>query len=169
MPRVTLDLQNPAPGATPPSESGRSAVILAGGGSRRMGKEKALLEAGGESLIERSLARLAASFGELVVSVGPDGGSRGLREAVERFEARSERRVGLGVILGIREHNDRVGRVSTRDAANRASEDHPNERVPRVVGFEIVHAREVVGPGMGEVRRTHRHCPRPDRYRQFPP
>ena len=80
-----------------------------------MGKEKALLEAGGESLIERSLARLAASFAELVVSVGPDGGSRGLREAVERFEARSERRVGL-----VKDRLHDVGPLAGIDACLRA-------------------------------------------------
>ena len=42
-----------------------AAVILAGGSSRRMGTEKALLDAGGATLLERLVSRLAPSFERL--------------------------------------------------------------------------------------------------------
>ncbi len=46
----------------------RSAVILAGGKSRRMGRNKALLDFGGETLIERLYGILKSAFEEVLIS-----------------------------------------------------------------------------------------------------
>lgn len=48
-------------------------VLLAGGGSRRMGRNKALLPVGGETLIELILKQLEDYFAETLVSVGRPG------------------------------------------------------------------------------------------------
>ena len=61
-----------------------TAVVLAGGKSARMGREKALLDAAGASLIERTLEALAPDFDALAVSVAHEGLSPGLAEAIER-------------------------------------------------------------------------------------
>lgn len=69
--------------------------ILAGGGSTRMGRDKALLRYGGETLLERLAREL--SGGELLISAAHPG-------AYERFGYRvvyDERR-GVGPIEGIR-------------------------------------------------------------------
>jgi molybdopterin-guanine dinucleotide biosynthesis protein A len=50
-----------------------SAIILAGGESRRMGRQKALLPFGAETIIERLMAELSAAFGELIVVAAPRG------------------------------------------------------------------------------------------------
>ena len=50
----------------------REAVILAGGRSRRMGSEKALLPLGGGTVIERLALRLAGSFDRIIISVGSE-------------------------------------------------------------------------------------------------
>ena len=56
---------------SPPQQlSAVSAIILAGGQSRRMGRDKAWLEIGGQAIIERVLARLRPLFEEVIV-VGP--------------------------------------------------------------------------------------------------
>jgi molybdopterin-guanine dinucleotide biosynthesis protein A len=60
-----------------------------------MGREKALLEAGGRTLLERALRALAERFESLHVSVGPGGPSAGLRDAVERFEGAGGPPVGI--------------------------------------------------------------------------
>jgi len=46
-----------------------TAVILAGGESRRMGRDKAQVEFRGETLLDRAIANLSPLFGELIVSV----------------------------------------------------------------------------------------------------
>lgn len=48
-------------------------VVLAGGSSRRMGRDKALLEAGGESLPARAARRLAGVCAEVAVADGGRG------------------------------------------------------------------------------------------------
>lgn len=50
-----------------------SAIILAGGQSRRMGHQKALLPFGAETIIERLMAKLSPAFGELIVVAAPRG------------------------------------------------------------------------------------------------
>ncbi len=45
-------------------------AVLAGGGSRRMGQDKALLAFAGRRLLERALAVLASTFGEVVLVTG---------------------------------------------------------------------------------------------------
>lgn len=60
------------------------AVILAGGRSRRMGRDKALVEMDGETLLERQLRSLPDRFRRVLVSVpalGPCGPVRRIVEA----------------------------------------------------------------------------------------
>ena len=49
---------------------GTSIVILAGGQSRRMGRDKLRLTLSGEALLERALRRFSAEFGSVRVSTG---------------------------------------------------------------------------------------------------
>ncbi len=50
-----------------------SAVVLAGGESRRMGRDKALLDVGGRPLIARLVDRLDELFDEIVIGAGRSG------------------------------------------------------------------------------------------------
>jgi molybdopterin-guanine dinucleotide biosynthesis protein A len=47
-------------------------VVLAGGASRRMGRDKAALVIGGEPLVRRSVARLRLALAEVIVVGSPD-------------------------------------------------------------------------------------------------
>jgi len=61
----------------------REAVILAGGRSRRMGSEKALLELGGGTVIERLVHLLGASFDRMIIATGAEPPSAGLEAALQ--------------------------------------------------------------------------------------
>ncbi len=50
-----------------------SAAILAGGQSRRMGRDKGLLDIGGQPLIQRVASQLAPHFDELLISAASPG------------------------------------------------------------------------------------------------
>lgn len=92
-----------------------AAVVLAGGGSCRMGTDKAVLRIEGQRLVDRVVARLGEVAGEIVVVAGPD----------RRLEPEGAREIpdeGLGPLGGIL-----VGleAVTTRDVAVVAV-DHPD-------------------------------------------
>ena len=72
-----------------------TAVVLAGGKSARMGREKALLDAGGATLIERTLAALTPGFDALAVSVAHEGPSPELAEAIETSSRALGRRIDV--------------------------------------------------------------------------
>ncbi|HVF59446.1 MAG TPA: molybdenum cofactor guanylyltransferase [Thermoanaerobaculia bacterium] len=74
--------------ARPPAAAGAVGVVLAGGASRRLGEDKALLAAGGESLAARAVRKLRERYDEVTVADGgrglvpgvpslPDGPGRG--------------------------------------------------------------------------------------------
>jgi molybdenum cofactor guanylyltransferase len=75
--------------------SGCSLVILAGGRSRRMGRDKAVLPAGDGTLLEHLAHRLSPAVDEVIVA----GGSANLDLAgVQRID---DRHPGLGPLAGI--------------------------------------------------------------------
>lgn len=67
-----------------PARRFAAAVLLAGGKSQRMGSEKACLELDGETFLERQLRQLAGWFDWLAVSVGHQGPSPALAQALAR-------------------------------------------------------------------------------------
>jgi molybdenum cofactor guanylyltransferase len=71
----------------------RHAVILAGGRSTRMGRDKALLDAGGVTLIEHLLLTLCPRFERILVSMGAEGPPPGLKFTLERAAADTGRAV----------------------------------------------------------------------------
>ncbi len=65
-----------------------TAILLAGGRSRRMGRDKRRLDVGGTSLVEDAFRRLSALFAEVLVSVGTSEilvpGARHVQDAHDR-------------------------------------------------------------------------------------
>lgn len=75
-----------------------SAVILAGGESHRLGKDKALLEIDGQSLLSRTVQKLAALSDDIIVVSGNPGDYEHLALDV-RFVA--DERPGMGALMGV--------------------------------------------------------------------
>lgn len=65
-------------------------IILAGGRSRRMGRDKALLDIGGKPLLAVLLGRMAGICGEIVISAGDAERGAEYRQALTGFVADSE-------------------------------------------------------------------------------
>jgi molybdopterin-guanine dinucleotide biosynthesis protein A len=82
----------------PTTELPVSAVILAGGKSRRFGRDKSLLELAGQSLIERAVGRLAPVSDEILVVANEPDRYEALHLPV-RFVA--DRVRGMGSLMGI--------------------------------------------------------------------
>ncbi|MFZ0660476.1 MAG: NTP transferase domain-containing protein, partial [Candidatus Binataceae bacterium] len=53
-------------------ETSRSAIVLAGGRSSRMGRQKAALRFGESTLLERTIAELGKFFDDIVIVAAPD-------------------------------------------------------------------------------------------------
>ncbi|MDD8027434.1 MAG: molybdenum cofactor guanylyltransferase [Acidobacteriota bacterium] len=81
-----------------------SAVILAGGDSRRMGRDKALLDLDGQPLIERIAARVSELFDEVIIGAGRADDYAFLKRPVV-----PDREPGQGPLMGIASC---LGRVS---------------------------------------------------------
>lgn len=73
-------------------------LVLAGGRSRRLGTDKAAVHAGGESLLDRAVARLAAVLPEVYVSVRPDQAGDAVRT---RHPLLLDPSAGLGPAAGL--------------------------------------------------------------------
>lgn len=80
---------------------GMTGVVLAGGGSRRMGRDKAWLEVEGVPLAERQVRLLSGIFPKVVVSAREPEKfqERGFETIVDRFAARAPI-VGIATVLG---------------------------------------------------------------------
>ena len=88
-----------------------AAIVLAGGGSRRMGRPKALLDWHGTPLVHH-VAAILASVCDPVVVVAAPGDELPLPEGVERTEDAVEGRGPLeGVAAGMRAVGGRAGAV----------------------------------------------------------
>jgi molybdopterin-guanine dinucleotide biosynthesis protein A len=65
-----------------------TAILLAGGKSTRMGKDKRLLKVNGVPLVNRLCATLGPLFDQLIIATGTDGPSwNGFRSVIDRFPA----------------------------------------------------------------------------------
>src|SRR5438067_782929 len=74
--------------------SGCSLVILSGGLSRRMGRDKATLPAGDGTLIEHLARRLAPVVDEIIIAGGSD------RPPLQGVRAVADHQPGLGPVVG---------------------------------------------------------------------
>jgi molybdopterin-guanine dinucleotide biosynthesis protein A len=85
-------------GSASQSTSGASAVVLAGGQSRRLGRDKSLLVLDGQPLLVRTLSRLADVSDDLIVVANDPG-----RYAPLQLPARlvPDERPGVGALMGI--------------------------------------------------------------------
>lgn len=87
------------PALTRSSASATVAVILAGGGSVRMGgNDKAVLELGGQRMIDRVIARLAPQAGRMVIA-GDDDYATGLTIIPDRGDGPAGPAAGLWAVL----------------------------------------------------------------------
>lgn len=91
-----------------------SAVVLAGGRSRRMGRPKALLPFGGEPLIVQVVRKLRPRFPDLVVVAAPGQELPDLPATVVRDEVPHQGPVG-GICYGLRACNSPAGFVTSCD------------------------------------------------------
>ncbi len=75
--------------------TGLSGVVLAGGSSRRMGRDKALIEVDGTRLVDRAVDRLRALTDDVVVASGP--------RTIDRLAVRqvADVRPGAGPLAGL--------------------------------------------------------------------
>ena len=71
-----------------------TAIVLAGGHSRRMKADKAALDVGGRTLLEHALGRIAPHFDEVLVSVSPGQKLTFPAGATKQRRPRSETRSG---------------------------------------------------------------------------
>jgi molybdopterin-guanine dinucleotide biosynthesis protein A len=98
-----------------------SAVILAGGNSSRMGRDKALLEIGGQTLLARQIQiAQAAGAREIFISgrAGVDYPASGCRVLVDKFQAAGPL---AGIERGLRAARDPLVLVLAVDMANMSS------------------------------------------------
>ncbi len=91
-----------------------SAIVLAGGMSRRMGRPKAMLPFGGEPLIVQVLRRLESLFPDIVVVTAPEQELPDLSATLVRDEVAYQGPVG-GICYGLRACNSAAGFVTSCD------------------------------------------------------
>jgi molybdopterin-guanine dinucleotide biosynthesis protein A len=75
-----------------------SAIVLAGGQSKRLGRDKALLEVEGQPLLARTVLRLAALSDDLLIVAGDPGRYKPLALPARLV---SDERPGTGSLMGI--------------------------------------------------------------------
>ncbi len=78
------------------------AVVLAGGRGRRMGADKAMLDAGGEPLIRRLVALLRETFHGVGVSVADAAQGERIAAAVGEVDLYTDASPGRGPLEGVR-------------------------------------------------------------------
>ena len=91
-----------------------SAIVLAGGKSRRMGRPKAMLPFGGEPLIVQVIRRLGALFPDIVVVAAPEQELPELPATLVRDEVAYQGPVG-GICYGLRACNSAAAFVTSCD------------------------------------------------------
>ncbi|MEQ8658860.1 MAG: molybdenum cofactor guanylyltransferase [Hyphomicrobiales bacterium] len=85
----------------------RIAAILTGGKSRRMGEDKALLDFGGERLVDRVIARIAPQV-DLVCMVGPSDYGTGLANVADDPNFQGPLAGIFGMLAWMQEHHREV-------------------------------------------------------------
>ena len=91
-----------------------SAIVLAGGKSRRMGRPKAMLPFGGEPLIVQVLRRLESLFPDIVVVAAPEQELPDLPATLVRDDVAYQGPVG-GICYGLRACSGAAGFVTSCD------------------------------------------------------
>jgi molybdopterin-guanine dinucleotide biosynthesis protein A len=81
-----------------------SAIVLAGGKSSRMGRDKALLPCGGERLIDRVIARLQPYFSQIIV-VGMEPAQIAKLPVTAVLDEQPGRGPLMGILSGLRVSN----------------------------------------------------------------
>ena len=89
-----------------PGPAGRGAIVLAGGRSRRMGRDKAALAVGGRTLVEHVVAQVRPHVAEVLVSVETPGrlADLGLRVVADRQPGQGPM-MGIGSALALATHH----------------------------------------------------------------
>lgn len=91
-----------------------SAIVLAGGKSRRMGRPKALLDFGGEPLVVHLVRKLGRLFDEIVVVSAPEQELPGMPVILVRDEIAYQGPVG-GIYYGLRATSGTASFVTSCD------------------------------------------------------
>jgi len=123
-------------GPRPTDVQAASAIVLAGGRSSRMGRDKAMMPIGGSPLIVRLVTMLAPRFADIVVVAAPSQPLPALAARVIRDEVEYQGPLA-GLARGLREIREDVAFAASCDsvALNPALVDFLLEQIP---GYDAV-------------------------------
>ena len=113
-----------------------SGILLAGGNSRRMGRDKRFIESGGKSFLEISVKRLSSVADEVIVVTAGAG-----RLELEGVKFVADMEAGIGPMMGI--YTGLTAMSSERAVVNPVDTPHITDEllrrmIERSEGFDIV-------------------------------